>query len=667
VKKLLIGLAALVVILVVVVLVLPSLVPKDTLRAQIEGQIENATGREVTIAGDVGVSIIPSVQLTLEQVTIANVPGAADANMIELGALRLKVGLFPLLGGDLVVDEFVLDTPTIRLEVDANGKPNWEFDTAETGDAKRDDDDDDDDADDGNGAAGLLNDIRLGDVAITNGTIIYVDRQAGSEERLDNVNLRLSLPDLDAPFNADGGITWHGESIDLTIDVARPRALMNNQETNLVAKINTKHLVLSFDGQATGGTPIRIEGKTDIKTPSIRALADWAGSPIDMDGDVLGPLSVAGVVTVAQPVVAFRDATIAIDAIRANGNFELNTGGAVPRVKGNLDVAALDTNPYLGGGSEASGAGGGGGGQAQGSGDWSDDPIDLSALKSINADFTLRVESILVQSIQIGKTALRLTVEGGLMTADLTEMALYQGQGKAKVVANGARGVPAVALEFDLSGMEAEPLLTDAAGFDRVSGTARGNMTVRGSGRSQREIIGNLNGNGSIAFTDGAIKGINLGAMLRNVASAFLDSSAGEVQKTDFAEISGTFTITNGILDNQDLQLLAPLLRVGGAGTVELPPRTVNYRVTPKLVASGEGQGGQSQAAGLTIPVVVSGPWSDLSFKPDLAGALQNTLKDPAKAKEAVQETIKSLTEGGDGEKKDPIGTVRGLLRGRGN
>ena len=64
--------------------------------------------------------------------------------------------------------------------------------------------------------------------------------------------------------------------------------------------------------------------------------------------------------------------------------------------------------------------------------------------------------------------------------------------------------------------------------------------------------------------------------------------------------------------------------------------------------------------------MIVSGPWSDLSFKPDLAGALQETLKDPGKAKEAVQETIKSITEG-DGEKKDPIGTVRGLLRGRGN
>lgn len=660
-KKLLIGLVALVVVLVVVVLVLPSLVPKDTLRAQIEGQIENATGREVTIAGDVGVSIIPSVQLTLEQVTIANAPGAPDANMIELGALRLKVGLFPLLGGELAIDEFVLDQPVIRLEVDAAGNPNWAFDTANAGTASSGNSADTSGG--GSGAAGLLTDIRLGDVAIVDGTIVYADRQAGTEERLDDVNLRLSLPDLDAPFLADGGITWNGEPIELTVNVARLRALLDNQATNLTANVDTKHLTLSFDGQATGGTPIRVNGRTELATPSVRELAAWAGSPLDMEGDILGPLSVAGTVSVAQPVIAFTDATIAIDAIRANGNVELNTGGAVPRVKGNLDVAALDTNPYMGGGGEGSGAGASSGGSAQGSNDWSDDPIDLSVLKSVNADFTLRVESILVQSIQIGQSALRLTIEGGLMTADLTEMALYDGQGKAKVVANGSRAVPAVALDFDLTGMQAEPLLNDAAGFDRVSGTARADISVRGSGASQRAIVSNLNGNGSLAFTDGAVKGINLGAMLRNVGSAFLDASAGTPQQTDFTEITGTFTITNGVLDNQDLQLLSPLLRVAGAGTVDMPPRTVNYRITPKLVASGEGQGGQSGASGITIPVVVSGPWSDLSFKPDLAGALQNTLKDPAKAKEAVQETIKTITEG-DG-KKDPVGAVRGLLRGR--
>ncbi len=553
-KKVLIGLVALVAVTVVVVLVLPSLVPKDTLRAQIESRIEAATGREVSIKGDVGVSIIPSVELTLEQVTIANAPGASATNMIELGALRLKVGLFPLLGGELVVDEFVLDRPIIQLEVDSQGKPNWEFDTTKSANAAQSGDGD---GDSSGGGAGFLNELRLGDVAIVDGTVVYADKQAGTEQRLDDVNLRLSLPDLDRPFNADGGLTWNGEAMTLVLDIARPRALLDNQKTGLKVSVDTKHLALSFDGEATGGTPMRLEGKTDLKTPSVRNLAAWAGSPIDMPGDTLGPFSVAGTVKVAQPVVAFTGAEIAIDAIRATGNIEVNTGGAVPRITGNLDVAALDTNPYLGGGEKSAAAdGGGGGGQAQGSGDWSDDPIDLSALKSVNADFTLRVESILVQSIRIGQSALRLTVEGGLMTADLTELALYEGQGKAKIVANGSGSVPAVVLDVDLSGMQAEPLLTDAAGLDRISGTARSSMSVRGSGRSQREIVGNLNGNGALAFTDGAIKGINLGAMLRNVGSAFLDASAREQQKTDFTEITGTFTITNGILKNDDLQML---------------------------------------------------------------------------------------------------------------
>lgn len=663
-KKVLIGLVAIVVILVIAVLVLPSLVPKDTLRAQIENQIESATGRDVSIGGDVGVSIVPSVQLTLERVTIANAPGATAANMIDLGALRLKVSLFPLLGGELVVDEFVLDRPTIQLEVDAQGKPNWEFDPAKSASDKPAGG-----ASSGGGGGGVpafLSDIRLGDVAIVDGTIVYTDRQAGSEERLDNVNVRLSLPDLDRPFNVDGALGWRGETVNLTVNLARPRALLDNQTTDLKASIDTTHLTLSFDGQVTGGTPLRLEGATDLKSPSIRALAAWAGSPINMAGDILGPLSVAGTVKVAQPVIAFTGAQIAIDAIRANGNVEMNTGGAVPRITGNLDVAALDTNPYMGGTPSSGGdSAGAGTSQAQGSGDWSDDPIDLSALKSVNADFTLRVESILVQSIRIGQSALRLTVEGGLMTADLTEMALYDGQGKAKIVANGAGSVPSIAVDFDLAGMQAEPLLADAAGFDRISGTARSDMSVRSSGNTQREIVGNLNGNGALAFTDGAVKGINLGAMLRNVGSAFLDASARDQQQTDFTEITATFTVTNGVVKNDDLQLLSPLLRVNGAGTVEMPPRTVNYRVTPKLVASSEGQGGQSQAAGLTVPVIVSGPWSDLSFRPDLAGALQETLKDPEKAKEAVQETIKSITEGKDGEKRDPVGTVRGLLRGR--
>jgi AsmA protein len=146
---------------------------------------------------------------------------------------------------------------------------------------------------------------------------------------------------------------------------------------------------------------------------------------------------------------------------------------------------------------------------------------------------------------------------------------------------------------------------------------------------------------------DGAIKGINLAAMVRNVSTAFLDAGAGQEQKTDFAELSGTFNITSGILSNDDLKLLSPLLRITGKGTSDLPKRTVNYRVTPKAVASVEGQGAAGDEAGVAVPVIIEGPWHNLSYKPDLAGLVEDIAKDPTKALENIEGTVKQIEEGG--------------------
>jgi AsmA protein len=56
---------------------------------------------------------------------------------------------------------------------------------------------------------------------------------------------------------------------------------------------------------------------------------------------------------------------------------------------------------------------------------------------------------------------------------------------------------------------------------------------------------------------------------------------------------------------------------------VELPPRTVHYRVEPKAVASLEGQGGKSDVGGIQVPVIIEGPWDNLSYRPDLEAMLK--------------------------------------------
>ena len=157
------------------------------------------------------------------------------------------------------------------------------------------------------------------------------------------------------------------------------------------------------------------------------------------------------------------------------------------------------------------------------------------------------------------------------------------------------------------------------------------------------------------------MRGINLAAMLRNVSTAFLDSSANDTQKTDFAELAGTYTITNGIVKNDDLFLKSPLLRVDGKGTSDLPKRTVDYRVTPKVVASTEDQGGDAGAAGLAVPVQITGPWDNLAFAPDLSGAIDEIIKDPTKALEG----LKSVIPGTDGTSgSNPLDALKKLVPG---
>jgi AsmA protein len=143
-----------------------------------------------------------------------------------------------------------------------------------------------------------------------------------------------------------------------------------------------------------------------------------------------------------------------------------------------------------------------------------------------------------------------------------------------------------------------------------------------------------------------------------------LDPGAGEQRKTDFGELAGTFAIRDGILTNDDMTLQAPVLRVNGRGRVDLPARTLTYLLEPKAAATLEGQGGAQQVAGVLVPVIVEGPWDDLSYRPDLSGVLESALQSPEALKEQVEQLggqakdVKRALEG------DPGSLIEGLTGG---
>jgi AsmA protein len=648
-KKLVIGIGGLVAILVVVALVAPFLIPTDTYRNQLVSLVNQATGRDLNISGPVRLSFLPQIEVEANDVSLSNAPGASAPEMLKLKQLQVQLRFLPLLHGAVELGRFVLDQPEISLEVDKNGKPNWAFAPAAAAPTTAAPAAPAPAAPAGQGFSGALSSLRLEDVRLVQGKISFQDDRSGSTQEVDDINVKLSLLGLDTPLEVDGSATWHGEKLAINAGIHKPSALLAGDESGFDIKVDGQPLTVSLAGSITGLPPAKIGGTIDLTVPSVRGLAKWAGATLPSGGG-LEKLAIKGKIDMEGPKVAFTDAAISIDAITAQGSLTVDTSGARPYLKGSLAVDKLDVNPYLppqtntaAGQPAAAPAVGSAAGSAAG---WSDAPIDDSALGAADADFDLKSGSILYRKIAVGPSAAAVHLKSSKLDVDLSQLSLYQGQGHGKISVDGSGATPSIALDFSLAGLQVEPLLTAAAGTDRLSGTGKLTLNVTGSGKSQRALINALNGKGALDLTNGQLKGVNLIALAENATSP-LSGVSGD-NRTDFGSMTGTFTIINGIAHNNDLQLKSGIIPITGTGTVDLPNRTVDYKVTVSL------------AGAIGVPVLITGPWDNISYRPDLAGALQGAVQKPRE----LLNQLRSLGAAGAGAGASGAGAAVDKLKG---
>jgi AsmA protein len=190
-------------------------------------------------------------------------------------------------------------------------------------------------------------------------------------------------------------------------------------------------------------------------------------------------------------------------------------------------------------------------------------------------------------------------------------------------------------MRSDLVGVRARPLLRSAAGFDKLDGKLQAKITARSSGSSQRAIMSNLGGTAFAVFQDGAIRGLNVAQMIRSLTSSPLSGwQEGKEQTTDLTQLSASFRIEKGQATTTDLNLVGPLVKMTGAGTVDLGTKMLAFRVEPKLVMTTEGQGRAADPVGFGIPVIIDGPWAEPRIYPDVAGVLDNPDAAYAKLKD---------------------------------
>ena len=181
---------ALVLLLLAAVLIVPNLVPQEVYRAKIEEVGSQALGRKVTVTGKINIGVFPRIEAKAGASTIANQEGFDQPNFASMKELRAAVALWPLLFGNVEVEEFVLVEPTITLVSLEDGKNNWTF-TPAAGPAR----DPAKPAESGSMGASLR------DVRIERGHVSFDDRKEKKLQTLSDLNFSADMQALDKPLS----------------------------------------------------------------------------------------------------------------------------------------------------------------------------------------------------------------------------------------------------------------------------------------------------------------------------------------------------------------------------------------------------------------------------------------------------------------------------------
>ncbi|MEP1574866.1 AsmA family protein [Roseibium album] len=633
----------------------PSLKSLATLAGQSLEADPGAYSFDASISGSEASISVADLHLVLGQLSLG---GAADADL---------AGLVPEVSGRMVLkDGSIKDLLLLAgQDLPASGKlsADMAFDTV------------------GLTGAELIAGLDMnGSISISEGEIggLGLSSTVGDPEadRLTDLALDVDLQGLEKPISLSGALSWRGEAFSLTGEADTAKLLGGNSAPVSVS-LKGNRVSAGFAGQvAMSGN---VDGAVNVDTADLRGLMGWLGQPLGSGGG-LKTFKASGIFGMQPGAVSFEETRFTLDETsgEANGRIEL---GAKPKVTARLALRELVLDPYLSDGSSTGTGGDSGGsgssGNASGGNEskkpasgWNTDPIDFKGLRAVDADFKVTTREIRWNKIKIDESALSTTIQNGVLTANLEKLALYEGAGKGTVTLNGASETPEVAAQFSLSGLNAYPLLRDAAEFEWIEGSTSINLNVTSSGGSQQALVQGLNGSADYEFVDGAIRGINIPKMVRGLSvETLLGWQENPSAKTDFSTLGASFQIANGIAKTEDLAMVGPLLRMNGKGTTDLPQQSLNWRVEPNIVPTLEGQppmprrkGEDKKMAGLGVPIVIEGSWNDPRIYPDIAGILQN----PEAAYKQLQETggeLISILQGNKDAPQELVDTANEVIQ----
>ena len=605
---------------------------------RIAAAVQESTGRELKLQGDIKLSVIPWVALELGPASLGNPPGFSDEPFLSFSHASIRVRLLPLLRQRLEVARVELEGLDLRLRKNAAGRGNWQSAKSEQSPAK---------SDVGHSAAALGLES-LANIRIENGRVVYQDITA---EKF-NLETGSLASDRHIPVNLtfDANRAAAGEQLslnakfDLSQDVARNP--LRFSAVHLSGTLNR-----SGDGRPAHWDLTAPEINVDATGPSLTAPAfDLSYSGAHLTGSAMAAnmsdaLSVTGSLTLAplvlreiEPRLGFslpktRDPK-ALSQLSATTDYSYDSNALAlthlqlrlddTQIQGNLKVPVGEPQTLQF--------------------DLAADQIDLDRYRSPEAaavapqpalparsatpenpweaSGTLTIKTAQLARLALSNVRLTVAAKDKVMHLSPVEAQVDGGRASGDITMDSRGAMPTLNVDGQLTGIDMARLLANTSGKGRLSGRATLNLKATARGAGVDAMLKTLTGQLDANLADGALEGIDVGYEL-SLAQALIDKSAPPARagtgRTPFQAFKLSSQITNGVAETHDLTIASQSLKVTGQGSANLATKGIDFKLLASIVTA--------PARNTDIPLKVTGTYTNPTVRPDIEGLAKDQLK----------------------------------------
>ena len=675
-------LISLVVIVALAAVLIPILVDPNDYKDEIAQQVQQKTGRTLTIDGDINLSVSLPLSVTLElgRIELSNAKGFADKPFARMDGASLYVAIWPLLTQNrLDIGEIKLNGMQLNLVKNKQGQTNWadlagdKADTPEKSPAQ---------TSEKTAPSAEAPAINVEGLSVTDAEISWTDHQKNQSISLSQTNISISELIEDKPFKLSFSthIDSNNPAIKGTFSLtSEPVIALSRQLFKLPSTLLTVDLTgamlpggqsktslggdIVFDGQAQTldinnmklttfdmvinglfkaaqlNSQPTYQGQVNIDTFSPKQLATRLGA-------ALPAMKEANALSSANVKLTFNgnDNAVNISSLEANlddtsltGNAKISNfqnpfyGFDLALNQLNLDYYAMASQTQTAAQKPATeSTATAPAGQKKAAQPAPIFPVEL--LRQLNLNGKLTIGQFIAGGARMSNVVIILKGKDGIVQLAPLTASLYQGNINLNSTIDTRGNTPKLKINNELENVQIGDLLQDTTGKQEFTGAANITTNITTAGNDADRLVKNSNGSGKLLITDGHIKKLDVLTTLRKAQALYRGTQVpteNQEQNTRFTELKGTYTITNGVFRNNDLASKSPVMELTGKGYADFPREYLDYTLNVKLLNSlriDENSQG-TDYRGKEIPYTIKGKFSELSQEANITKVLEQEVK----------------------------------------